>query len=243
MAAKLEDDEAVLCDPLALLADLDPASRYRLAPAHFPPLRKPLCERKRPREDDDSPPVENEPGICVWVEHVHRELCARHSTFCAEWRFDECAGRASASPVPDLAALVRTQQHDVRLRHANCPLPNAPLCAPLLFSALVHNRHGRDVLMHALGCTWVVPRGAAFSLCELRRWRELGPLRPAGGYRLVLLDPPWHSHSVRRKGHYGTLDKQQLLAQLPLPQLACPSCCRAMPGSSNHKGHRDASTD
>ena len=53
----------------------------------------------------------------------------------------------------------------------------------------------------------MLPSESAFALLPLSRWMELKAIRPPGGYRLLLLDPPWHSASVARKGNYRTLDK------------------------------------
>ena len=230
------------------LASLDPSSASVLAPAMFPPLESArgrkrslsgaLVSSKRRRTassfSSSMSVVENEVGLCQWVEAVHQGLCERIDHFCAQWRLDigeggdaSKGGIAPAVPprVPDLAWHAHAQQYDgTPLCVVDCPPPSQPLCPPLLFSALVRNRTGGELVLHALGTSWVVPREAAFCLCGMRRWKELGALRPAGGYRLILLDPPWHSYSVRRKGQYHTMDRRQLL-ELPLPQLACPSAC------------------
>ena len=88
------------------------------------------------------------------------------------------------------------------------------LSPPLLFSALVHNCRARFLTLHALGNRWLLPPHSAFTLLPMARWGELRQVRPAGGYKLVLADPPWHSASVRRASLYETCDKAKLLAEL-----------------------------
>ena len=54
-----------------------------------------------------------------------------------------------------------------------------------------------EVTVEALGARWLLPPQSAFLLSDMARWRELPPLRPPGGYRLILADPPWHSASAQ----------------------------------------------
>ena len=51
--------------------------------------------------------------------------------------------------------------------------------------------------VEALGARWLLPPQSAFLLSDMARWRELPRLRPPGGYRLILADPPWHSASAQ----------------------------------------------
>ncbi|KAL1519888.1 hypothetical protein AB1Y20_023377 [Prymnesium parvum] len=218
----------VLLDPLEQLRALDPQSPHVLSAALFPPLLSPRVRAARPRRGA-GPPVENEEGLCAWVEAAHAALTSRHATFCAAWRLPPAASPPPPPPaapaVPPLAALAHAQRYDAPpLRRAECS-PGATLCPPLLFSSLLANPRPAPLAFTALGAQWLVPRDAAFCLAPLRRWRELAPLAPPDGYRLLLLDPPWRSRSVARKRNYATVGDETLLAQLPVPQLACAACC------------------
>lgn len=42
-----------------------------------------------------------------------------------------------------------------------------------------------------------------------------------GGYRLVVMDPPWENRSISRSGNYGTLAPDQI-ARLPVKSLLSP---------------------
>lgn len=216
-----ENEPAVmLLDALELQRSLDPNSTFVLTAKQFPPLCAPHGVVHRPETarsslHPDSILVENELGLCTWAEAAHRVLKTRFKIFCASWRLEgsNVDQKKLAPRVPDLAAAVHAQQYVcMPMRHADCTA-SAPICPPLLFCALIHNCADHDVLLWALDCAWIVPKASSFCLSPLKRWRELVPLRPAGGYRLVLLDPPWHSWSARRKGLYKTIDNHELLAQ------------------------------
>ena len=102
----------------------------------------------------------------------------------------------------------------------------AILAPPLLLSALVCNGASRQAVLRASGARWVLPPRSAFALLPLTRWAtDLPATAPMGGYRLVLMDPPWHCRSAARKGAYATLDRRVLLEQLSsaLPRLLSPS--------------------
>lgn len=211
---------AVLIDPLEVLRSLDPEATHLIRASLFPPLRSPLSSPPSslthpPHPPLPSSPVENERGLCAWVEETHAALTAEHATFCASWRLEGSSSDLPVLPaVPPLAALVHKQRYSHQtLAHARCAR-GGTIAPPLLFCSLLHNQEQEDLLIHALGCLWVVPAAAAFCLAPLSRWVELPALRPTGGYRLILVDPPWRSHSVRRKGHYSTLDDNEILSQV-----------------------------
>ena len=94
-------------------------------------------------------------------------------------------------------------------------------------SAKAEEDEGGELMLEALGARWLLPPGCAFFLSRARRWRELGPLRPVGGYRLCVVDPPWHSRSAQRASVYRTCDKREILydAAAALEALCSPEAC------------------
>ena len=219
----------IVLDALEVHANLDPQARLQRNPLRFPLVEtvpaKPATSqsvRKRPRQYETQL-VENEDGLCSRMEQIQQSVQSRsvsHSSL-------HSVGSSTAWPcVPPLAAAVRAHSrgHHFKFRAISSPADErTPLAPPLLFSALIHNHRSNEIKFEALHSLWVLPRQSACALLPLSRWSELSALRPAGGYRLVLLDPPWHSASVSRKGHYSTLDKRQLLTELGplLSRLAC----------------------
>lgn len=177
--------------------------------------------------------VENEPGLCDVMEDSMRR--AKEILALTPSVGSGTDSIASNSTVPDLAAQVRAQEiirfplRTVTLRTDR----RAVLCAPLLFAAFIVNECEEDeegtadCFLDALGALWRLPPRSAFCLAQSRRWKELGVLRPAGGYKLILLDPPWHSRSVQRARCYETSDRRDLLAELgpAIDALACKSGC------------------
>ena len=213
--------------PWVLTDPLDDALEYALAhrrrPALFPPLLEPKGGKggKRRREDEPAPEpapalqgplVENEPGLCARMEATHAALLRAigpGGACCAAWRLDRSAtanGGATTepeptepteptavAPLPPLAEPATTQRYTRPLRRVEA---SAVLRPPMLYS-LVHNTAAHEVNVEALGARWLLPPQSAFLLSDMARWRELPPLRPHGGYRLILADPPWHSHSAQ----------------------------------------------
>ena len=221
-----------LLDALEAHAQLDATSVYVRRAGAFPPLLSARGSRKRPRDELSSPQpaesadlVENEVGLCDQLEHAHRRVLARRSELCAARRTAAVAAETAESPIPALSAAVRAQRCVFQLRAMRAPPAAHPLCPPQLYSRLVSNPHEREVWVHALGARWLLPPCSAFALLDLGRWAELRALRPAGGYRVLSLDPPWHSRSAQRAHVYETIDRRRLLEQLPVAQLAAPSGC------------------
>ena len=215
-------------DTLDAHDNLDCAAELVLRSELFPPLREPRRKTKRPLDDEDCAGldlVENESGLCEWVEAVHAEAVDAQGLFCSTWRLEAASSGAAQPCVPPLSKVTTAQRHALPLGRIRAPAASQPLCPPLLFSALVSNARGRQSTLRALGCEWVLPVGAAFWLSRLSRWGELRAHMPAGGYRLLLMDPPWHCRSAQRARSYATLDKRVLLEQLPVTELACGEGC------------------
>lgn len=197
----------VLTDPL--VDALDYALAHRRRPALFPPLLEPKGGKggKRRREDEPAqalqgPLVENEPGLCARMEATHAALLRAigpGGVCCATWRLAaepaEPTEPTAAAPPPPLAEPATTQRYARPLCRAEASAL-AVLRPPMLYS-LVHNTAAREVTVEALGARWLLPAQSAFLLSDMARWRELMPLRPHGGYRLILADPPWHSASAQ----------------------------------------------
>ena len=194
------------------------------------------AERKRPR-----PPVENEAGLCERIE----------ATLEAAKRVWPWPSSQPQSPTPSparslgLAERVRRQQgvdFPIRLVAIRLSKDSKNLHAPLLYASLIENPdENESVEFKALGERFTLPPGASVCLGEARRWRELGPLRPPGGYRLLLLDPPWHSKSAQRAGCYATSDKRDLLADLvpALKALLAPTNCLIACWVTNNRAVQD----
>ena len=211
--------------PHVVIDALDPYPTRR--PSKFTPLltsRRPTTN-KRPHDL-----VENEPGLIDAIEATaailqsQKQLCTASRVHSANTSEED-----SNVSVVNLSEIVSEQQgFDFPLRAVNAP---ATLTAPLLFSSLIHNRSGEDVLLGALGAQFILPHHSAFFLGRARRWPELAPLVTSSGYRLILLDPPWHSRSVQRAHAYTTCDEAALLSEL-VPAInairdteTCLLCC------------------
>jgi hypothetical protein len=86
----------------------------------------------------------------------------------------------------------------------------------------VDNRANEDRLLRMWGLRFVLPPRS------LGVQSYLGPLtgslllrqRPATGYPLLVLDPPWQSKSVRRSKRYDCFEHTSALPLLPVPELA-----------------------
>ena len=170
---------------------------------------------------DDAGVVENERGLCKRMVTMQQRVAATGIE-------PYLCGTVTMSPqLPPLAAIVRAQQACCSFTVRTCAACEQPLGPPLLFSTMIRNRSERETIISALGHRWLLPQRCAFFLSRLERWSALLTLRPATGYRLLLMDPPWHSASVKRKRNYETCDKRSLLEQLgPLVErLACAAGC------------------
>ena len=173
--------------------------------------------------------VENEVGLCDKMAACLQAIGSRKLPL---------PPPPKPQPVPLLAAIVRSQQGiDFPLQRVAMP---KRLSTPLLFCSLVHNDGSDDdAYVEALGVRWLIPPRSAFSLCHSRRWHELAPLRPPGGYRLISLDPPWHSKS--RGIRYETSDKKAILADLvpAIEALACKTACLLAVWITNNRAVQD----
>lgn len=217
MAADANTWPHVIID--ALDACEDQGSSWRRRREAFVPVltaRRRSAKRSR-SEPPDQPLVENEVGLCEALEAVASRV--DKSALCAASR--TAKGPTAAPTLPNLSSITQQQQgFEFPLRVVDLSSGRSELGAPLLFSSLVHNCSDEATCICAFGSRWVLPRRSAFFLSRARRWRELAPLtlsrEPAcdHGYRLLLLDPPWHSRSVERAQTYETHDMRELLRDL-----------------------------
>lgn len=234
---------------------LSSCSAYRRRRHVFQPAEPTAHAAKRPRSNDESGSdfahenkdsdngvVENEAGLCTRMEAVQAAVAASgivparsHHILQAE------RGQPAFPEQPALADAVQAQHALRGMRMRSAPLlpsggdRRACLAPPLLTNGLMRNATEHEMILSALGHEWLVPPQSAFALSDLDSWVQLpgvGTGRTTteargGQYRLLLLDPPWHSASVARKKNYQTLDKRLLMERLgPLvPRLACADGC------------------
>jgi len=71
----------------------------------------------------------------------------------------------------------------------------------------------------AFGSSYAIPRGAAFSICDVEAFPSLVPFVPRCGFDIIEIDPPWENHSVHRGKKYSTLPEHRLL-HIPLRHFA-----------------------
>jgi N6-adenosine-specific RNA methylase IME4 len=228
----------VVLDMLQSHDALSPRSAMRRMPSIFTPQARRTHSSKRAREegeygrDEASVVVENEPGLCDTMAATVAAACIGQQ--------DIAQAQLELTPArrPDVAPLATIVADQLRGSYL-FPMRRLALTAdgmlgpPVLFSALVVNSavaeggEAGELMLEALGARWLLPPGCAFFLSKARRWRELGPLRPAGGYRLCVVDPPWHSRSAQRASVYRTCDKREILhdAAAALEALCSPEAC------------------
>ena len=217
----MQADDATPSWPMAVLDAEGTIATYMAA---VPPSEASRRYGKRKR----ATVIENEPGLC--------DRMAAAQAACKSMKLEMPSSSRAVSI--DSARAVRAQSAvDFPLQPCKLDHP-AALCAPLLFSSLISTGTEDEAELEALGAKWRLPARAAFFLSEARRWHELRPLRPAGGgFRLILLDPPWHSRSVQRAQCYATSNKRDLLADLApaIEALACPSACLILCWVTNNR--------
>ena len=204
----------------------DPRSAWHRRRNLFLPLTTRRGTKRSAADDETdgsqtSHPVENEPGLCDAIISVVARMKSGELLIAPVRLGDLSTGKA-----PDLPNLsLITQQQDsgfafqVGAVDVN-DIRGGELGAPLLFSSLLRNDTDADTSLAALGHTWIVPRQSACCLCAARRWREMRPIIGCDGYRLMVLDPPWHSKSVQRAAKYTTRHKRDILADL-VPAIRC----------------------
>ena len=150
-------------------------------------------------------------------------------------------GTERASGV-DFCALVRAQRDGLcaqpprlRMDHSDGRWTDSPLV-----EALHRNEAAAEAAVARLvsaggggggaAAAFHVPPTCRFLLSDAARLPALARLLLAGrtgGYRLVVLDPPWENVSARRAGAYKALTNAQV-SRLPLPQLCAPGALVAL---------------
>ena len=101
------------------------------------------------------------------------------------------------------------------------PQPTGP--ASPLSSSLYRNGSASDLVVEHAGRRHVMPPRSTALLGDISLASEIvAKLRPASGFQLIVMDPPWQSKSVRRSRRYESLD-HRLLSHLPLASLLSPA--------------------
>lgn len=186
-------------------------------PAFFRPL---ITPRREPAKHSPQPEVvvENEPGLCEALTAVAARCKQGGMPLCTASRMLQAA--PNLTPPPDLTDATRRQQaFDFPLRAVEVA-NDAEVAPPLLFNAMLRNPTDSDAVMRALGDRFLLPRRSGVLCSRARRWRELAAVlqRERGecgdGYRIILMDPPWHSRSVQRAQSYATRDRRHILSEL-----------------------------
>lgn len=189
-----------------------------------------------------APLVENEPGLCAAMARVHAQVLA--SGAYSRGSPEPCACGATA-PTGIGALLLAAAAPAVGNGCAAAAGDAEPVQTP---SAAAHGgalvelgeldtaelecalRRGAAVRHAAEQCStracfgerWVFPPRSACVLASMCHWGPaLRRVRPRGGYPLVVVDPPWPSHSAHRAGAYETMPDvcAQLLAHVPMREL------------------------
>ncbi|KAF9415509.1 Methyltransferase-like protein 4 [Podila epigama] len=66
---------------------------------------------------------------------------------------------------------------------------------------------------------YVIPPHSAFIISDFSKIQKLVDIADRiGGFKMIMMDPPWQNASVDRMSHYGTLDLYELF-KIPIPAL------------------------
>lgn len=91
-------------------------------------------------------------------------------------------------------------------------------------TSLYRNDSASDLVITHAGALHVMPPHSAALISDISLASEIvDKLRPASGFELVVMDPPWESKSVRRSARYESMDHRLLASHLPVVSLLSPS--------------------
>ncbi|XP_023644975.1 methyltransferase-like protein 2 isoform X2 [Capsella rubella] len=88
-----------------------------------------------------------------------------------------------------------------------------------VFNNLVVNESGEEVEAEFSNRRYIMPTKSSFYMSDLLHIRNLVPAKPAEGFNLIVIDPPWENASAHQKSKYPTLPNRYFLS-LPIKQLA-----------------------
>ncbi|GBG82168.1 hypothetical protein CBR_g34449 [Chara braunii] len=88
-----------------------------------------------------------------------------------------------------------------------------------LVNNVISNPYAEEMVGSIMGRSFIIPPFSTFLCSDLSELHRMVPVSRAGGYNLIVLDPPWENKSVHRKDVYPTLPNRYLLS-LPVASLA-----------------------
>lgn len=104
-------------------------------------------------------------------------------------------------------------------------LPSVPPSSSEFFNRIVTNLEGKEKIVHVFGKDFIVPKLSAFFLGDISNIHKLSenfvPRESVNhvGFRLIVLDPPWDSKSVKRSKKYDSLPNH-VISSIPIPNLS-----------------------
>ncbi|KAG8461332.1 hypothetical protein KFE25_010519 [Diacronema lutheri] len=158
--------------------------------------------------------VENEPGLCASVGRAHAALL-RAGGQAWLWRAPDC-DCAEAPPGGGLDIVA----HSARAGASAAKLAELRVDGDSAEREIgdpphrwITNVSCESLWLRAAGRRWLLPARSACVVSAMREWQDaLARIRPADGFELVVLDPPWPSHSAQRARAYETVDVRRVLA-------------------------------
>ncbi|KAJ1618900.1 MT-A70-domain-containing protein [Pavlovales sp. CCMP2436] len=206
-----------------------------------------LAGRKRPRSArakrqaggalETITVVENEPGLCDAIGRTHqaflragaRALLHTRTCSCGEAPGDGLdllaelrnGGWQEEGDTPEEAGSAGGAQGAL-LQELRVDYTSDEIGVQLLRQRWVSNAAQCARWLRAFGQRWQLPASSTCLLSEMRGWAApLQLMRPAGGFELVVIDPPWPSLSAKRARAYETAAdiRTSLPAQVPLREL------------------------
>lgn len=173
-------------------------------------------KRKRSAGCEEAAIVENEPGLCAAIGRAHDAL--RRAGARAIARAQPCS---CGEPPPDggldllrCAAAAPAGARAIRELRVGDDDREEEVGERLLACRLITNASPRVCRLRFSGQPWRMPPRSSALCADLREWdAPLRAARPSGGFELVVVDPPWPSHSAHRAGAYET--QRDVLDLLP----------------------------